>query len=47
VVINGFRGLQSDFARQRNLASEVAFIVKYRDPKTEARLVLEQTLRLA
>lgn len=45
VVVPGSRKLDTDFARQHSLCLYAPMIVKYRDDKTEASLVLESLLR--
>jgi hypothetical protein len=45
VVINGSRLGNGQFAQQHQLATDVALIVKYRDPSTDARVTLEEALR--
>ncbi len=45
VVIGGSRSGAGEFARQHHLSSDVALIVKYRDPATDARVTLEGALR--
>lgn len=45
VVVAGSRPLQSPFARQHQLAVYTPVIVKYRDARTDAKTILEQTLR--
>ena len=45
VVVPGSRALKSDFARQNGLSAYAPLIIKYRDDKTDAALVLEELLR--
>ena len=45
VVVPGSRALNSDFARQNGLSAYAPLIIKYRDDKTDAALVLEDCLR--
>jgi 2,3,4,5-tetrahydropyridine-2,6-dicarboxylate N-succinyltransferase len=45
VVIPGSRGINSPFAKQHQLSVYTPLIVKYRDEKTDAATVLEQSLR--
>ncbi|HPE29403.1 MAG TPA: 2,3,4,5-tetrahydropyridine-2,6-dicarboxylate N-succinyltransferase [Candidatus Mcinerneyibacteriales bacterium] len=45
VVIQGSRPLQDEFARGHGLQAYTPIIVKYRDEKTEASVVLEEALR--
>ena len=47
VVVSGTRRLATAFASQHGLAADVALIVKYRDPSTDARVELEHSLREA
>ena len=45
VVVPGSRALKSEFARQNGLSAYAPLIIKYRDDKTDAALVLEDILR--
>lgn len=45
VVIPGSRGMKSPFAKEHQLSVYTPLIVKYRDEKTDAATVLEQSLR--
>ncbi len=46
VVVPGVRSLGSPFARVHGLGIATALIVKYRDARTEARVALEDALRV-
>lgn len=45
VVVPGGRPLNSDFGREHQLSLYTPIIVKYRDEKTDAAMVLEESLR--
>ncbi len=45
VVVTGSRPASGDFARQAGISLNVPCIVKYRDSKTDAAVVLEEALR--
>ena len=45
VVVQGARGINSDFGRQNKLSISTPLIVKYRDSKTDAKTELEDVLR--
>jgi 2,3,4,5-tetrahydropyridine-2,6-dicarboxylate N-succinyltransferase len=45
VVVPGTRALESNFAQQHHLALSTPIIIKYRDDKTDAATVLEESLR--
>jgi 2,3,4,5-tetrahydropyridine-2-carboxylate N-succinyltransferase len=45
VVVQGARGVNSDFGRANNLSIATPLIVKYRDAKTDAKTELENALR--
>ena len=45
VVVPGSRPAPGDYARKQGLCLSAPCIVKYRDSKTEASLVLEEALR--
>jgi 2,3,4,5-tetrahydropyridine-2-carboxylate N-succinyltransferase len=45
VVIQGSRAIDGDFARQHHVAIYTPVIIKYRDEKTDAATVLEESLR--
>jgi 2,3,4,5-tetrahydropyridine-2,6-dicarboxylate N-succinyltransferase len=45
VVVSGAKGVTTPFGREHNLATSVNMIVKYRDPGTDAKLVLEDALK--
>lgn len=45
VVVSGSRSIKGDFAQANNLSIYTPLIVKYRDEKTSARVVLEEFLR--
>jgi len=45
VVVAGSRALKSDFAREHGLSVYAPVIVKYRDDKTDAATLLEESLR--
>jgi 2,3,4,5-tetrahydropyridine-2-carboxylate N-succinyltransferase len=45
VVIPGSRVINNPFAKQHQLSVYTPLIVKYRDEKTDAATVLEQSLR--
>jgi 2,3,4,5-tetrahydropyridine-2-carboxylate N-succinyltransferase len=45
VVIPGSRGINNPFAKEHQLSVYTPLIVKYRDEKTDAATVLEQSLR--
>ncbi len=46
VVVPGTRSLRSPFAVEHGLGIVTAVIVKYRDPRTDARTALEEALRM-
>ena len=45
VVVQGARGVKSDFGNANNLSIATPLIVKYRDSKTDAKTELENALR--
>jgi 2,3,4,5-tetrahydropyridine-2-carboxylate N-succinyltransferase len=45
VVVQGARGVSSDFGKSNNLSIATPLIVKYRDAKTDAKTELENALR--
>jgi 2,3,4,5-tetrahydropyridine-2-carboxylate N-succinyltransferase len=45
VVIHGSRGLETPFAKNNRLALYAPIIIKYRDSKSDAATVLEESLR--
>jgi 2,3,4,5-tetrahydropyridine-2,6-dicarboxylate N-succinyltransferase len=45
VVVPGTRTIGGEFARENGLALSAAIVVKYRDERTDARVVLEEALR--
>ena len=45
VVVQGARGINSDFGRANSLSISTPLIVKYRDAKTDAKTELENALR--
>ena len=45
VIVQGARGVNSDFGRANNLSIATPLIVKYRDSKTDAKTELENALR--
>lgn len=45
VIIPGSRAFKSDFARENGLSAYTPILIKYRDEKTDAALVLEDLLR--
>lgn len=45
VVVAGARAIKGEFAQENNLSIYAPIIVKYRDEKTSARVVLEEFLR--
>jgi 2,3,4,5-tetrahydropyridine-2-carboxylate N-succinyltransferase len=45
VVVPGSRAIEAPFAKQHNLAIYAPIIIKYRDSKTDAATVLEESLR--
>jgi 2,3,4,5-tetrahydropyridine-2,6-dicarboxylate N-succinyltransferase len=45
VVVTGTRGIDSPFAKEHNLSLYAPIIIKYRDAKSDAATVLEESLR--
>jgi 2,3,4,5-tetrahydropyridine-2-carboxylate N-succinyltransferase len=45
VVVPGARAIAGPFAGEQGLSAVTALIVKYRDPRTDARVALEEALR--
>jgi 2,3,4,5-tetrahydropyridine-2-carboxylate N-succinyltransferase len=45
VVVQGSRGINSEFGKANNLSISTPIIVKYRDQKTDAKTTLENILR--